>query len=127
MIRPLNAAASAVLDDKPSVFKSLLDKAKTCTQEPEVELTTDLTIKPTDEPEFKQEELSEDRKVKRLKGRRSNPDYTLISAYVLLELYLDVQAELLKEGKSKRQPSAVDVSTLVEQLSHDWLKNRKGE
>lgn len=119
MIGPLNASASAVLDDKPSVFKSLLDTAKTCTQEPEVELTADLTIEPTDEPELKQEELPEDRKVGRLKGRRSNSDSTPISAYVLLELYLDVQAELLKERKSKRQPSAIDVRTLVEQLSHD--------
>ncbi|MBD1942587.1 hypothetical protein H6F50_09500 [Coleofasciculus sp. FACHB-712] len=51
MIGPLNGAASAVLDDKPSVFKSLLNTAKTCTQEPQVELTADLTIEPTDEPE----------------------------------------------------------------------------
>ncbi len=44
-------------------------------------------------------------------GRRSNPDYTQISAYIPLELLLEVQDELAEERREKRQrtlrPSAI--------------------
>ena len=58
-------------------------------------------------------------------GRRSNPDYTQISAYVPLELLLDVQDELARDRKTYKQRTAKPVSALVEELLSDWLKKRK--
>ena len=55
-------------------------------------------------------------------GRRSNPDYTQISAYVLLDFLLSVQEALAKEQRQRKQRTARPVSDLVEELLKDWLK-----
>jgi hypothetical protein len=61
----------------------------------------------------------------RPRGRRSDPDYTQISAYIPLDLLLDVQEELNDEKRIQRKRTAMSVSELVEDLLTDWLKNRK--
>ena len=60
-------------------------------------------------------------------GRRSNPDYTQISAYVPLDLLLSVQEELAKEQRQQKQRTARPVSDLVEELLQNWLKKRQRE
>lgn len=49
-------------------------------------------------------------------GKRSDPDYEQITAYVRRETYRDVKIALLLEGKG------ADVSELLEILLSDWLK-----
>jgi hypothetical protein len=61
----------------------------------------------------------------RPRGRRSNPDYTQISAYIPLELLLEVQDELAEERREQRQRTPRPVSDLMEELLADWLKKRK--
>lgn len=58
-------------------------------------------------------------------GRRSNPEYTQISAYIPLDLLLEVQDELAEERRERRQRTPRPVSDLVEALLDDWLKKRK--
>lgn len=58
-------------------------------------------------------------------GRRSNPDYTQISAYIPLELLLEVQDELAEERREKKQRTPRPVSDLMEELLASWLKKRK--
>ena len=60
-------------------------------------------------------------------GRRSNPDYTQISAYVPLDLLLSVQEELAKEQRQRKQRTARPTSDLVEELLQNWLKKRHRE
>lgn len=106
-------------DDKPSMFKSLLSQARSKESEA-LEPTSD-----TAQPEETLTDTDERRKPGRPRGRRSNPDYTQISAYIPLDLLLEVQTELLKERKSKRQRRATDVSGLVEHLLQKWVDERK--
>lgn len=61
----------------------------------------------------------------RPRGRRSNPDYTQISAYIPLDLLLAVQDELANERRENRQRTARPVSDLVEELLDEWLRKRK--
>ncbi|HEY9881010.1 MAG TPA: hypothetical protein V6D29_21300 [Leptolyngbyaceae cyanobacterium] len=65
------------------------------------------------------------RKPGRPPGRRSDPDYTQISAYIPLDLLLAVQDELALERRENRQRTARPVSDLVEELLSNWLKMRK--
>lgn len=58
-------------------------------------------------------------------GRRSDPNYTQISAYIPLDLLLAVQDELALERRENRQRTARPVSDLVEELLDSWLKTRK--
>ncbi|MEO1297271.1 MAG: hypothetical protein AAFW75_16080 [Cyanobacteria bacterium J06636_16] len=60
-------------------------------------------------------------------GRRSDPDYTQISAYIPLDLLLAVQDELAAERREKRQRTARPVSDLVEELLSQWLTARKNQ
>jgi hypothetical protein len=63
----------------------------------------------------------------RPRGRRSDPDYTQISAYIPLDLLLDIQNELNQEKRFQRKRTAMSVSELVEDLLADWLKERNSE
>jgi hypothetical protein len=63
----------------------------------------------------------------RPRGRRSNPDYTQISAYIPLDLLLEIQSELDQERRAQRKRSGMYVSELVEKVLTDWLKQRKAE
>lgn len=58
-------------------------------------------------------------------GRRSNPNYTQISAYIPLELLQEVQDELAEERRMLKQRTARPVSDLVEELLGLWLEKRK--
>ncbi|MEP0855600.1 hypothetical protein [Trichocoleus sp. DQ-U1] len=101
-----------------SMFKSLLSQARGKDDQPEETFIEPAPIEPAPE-------AVEPRKAGRPRGRRSNPDYTQISAYIPLDLLLEVQTELLKERKSKRQRSAIDVSRLVEELLQKWVDERR--
>ncbi|MEO1209628.1 MAG: hypothetical protein AAFX78_08815 [Cyanobacteria bacterium J06638_20] len=65
------------------------------------------------------------RKRGRPQGRRSNPDYTQISAYIPLKLLLEVQNELTEERREVQRRSPRPVSDLIEELLASWLHNRK--
>jgi hypothetical protein len=54
----------------------------------------------------------------RRSGKRSDPDYEQITAYVRRETYRDVKIALLRDDK------VADVSELLENLLSDWLKSR---
>lgn len=86
--------------------------------------------KPVVEPEavnITPTESLEPKKRGRPGGRRSDPNYTQISAYIPLELLHEVQDLLLQERRRKRLRSGVDVSGLVENLLREWVKNQKEE
>lgn len=68
----------------------------------------------------------EPKKRGRPSGRRSDPNYTQISAYIPLELLHEVQDLLLQERRRKRLRSGVDVSGLVETLLKEWASKQKG-
>jgi hypothetical protein len=57
-------------------------------------------------------------------GRRSDPDYTQISAYVPLDLLLEIQDALAEERREQRQRTARPVSDLIEELLQSWLKKQ---
>jgi hypothetical protein len=86
--------------------------------EPEVsstESTTEISASP------------EQKKRGRPSGRRSDPDYTQISAYIPLELLHEVQDLLLQERRRKKLRSGIDVSGLVEDLLKEWVKRKRSE
>ncbi|MBD1837231.1 hypothetical protein [Coleofasciculus sp. FACHB-501] len=108
-------------DDKPSMFKSLLNQARSKDEQTEAEISIEPA--PLSPPE-----TVEPRKAGRPRGRRSNPDFTQISALIPYDLLLEVQTELLKEKKEKRQRQGeLNLSSLIEALLNDWLKKRKKE
>lgn len=88
-----------------------------------------LPVKAKPQPSARKETLPETppqrRRPGRPPGRRSDPDYTQISAYIPLDLLLSVQDELAAERREKRQRTARPVSDLVEELLGEWLKTRK--
>lgn len=114
--------------EKPSMFKSLLDKRKQVDLEPEtVEPVVEADPIEVEPAAIEVQSEPEKRKPGRPRGRRSNPDYTQISAYIPLDLLLDIQDELAKEKRRLRKRSAMTVSELAETLLRDWLKQRKSE
>jgi hypothetical protein len=64
------------------------------------------------------------RKPGRPRGRRSNPDYTQISAYIPLDMLMAVQDALAEERKISRKRTPRPVSDLVEELLAEWLKKQ---
>lgn len=60
-------------------------------------------------------------------GRRSDPDYTQISAYIPLQLLQDVQDELSAERRELGTRTPRPVSQLVEDLLGEWLQQRKSK
>lgn len=69
--------------------------------------------------------LSEPRRRGRPPGRRSDPDYTQITAYVPLDLLLEIQGALRNEQTRTRKRVPRPVSDLVEQLLKDWLSENR--
>lgn len=51
-------------------------------------------------------------------GKRSDPEYTQITAYIRKDTHADVKIALLKDRDSR------DMSDLVESLMMEWLKSR---
>ena len=52
------------------------------------------------------------------KGKRSDPDYEQVSAYIRKETYRNVKIALLQEEEKR------DFSDLVEALLSEWLSNQ---
>ncbi|MBE9196093.1 hypothetical protein IQ219_12430 [Synechocystis sp. LEGE 06083] len=52
------------------------------------------------------------------KGKRSDPDYGQVSAYIRKETYRNVKIALLQEAEKR------DFSDLVEALLSEWLSNQ---
>ncbi|PHJ81489.1 hypothetical protein VF14_18195 [Nostoc linckia z18] len=94
--------------------------------EPEAVVKESLTTE-TEEGEAPAETPAsvEKRTVGRPRGRRSDPNYTQISAYVPLDLVLDVQEALAKDKRRTRRRTAMTASELVENLLRDWLEKQK--
>ena len=53
-------------------------------------------------------------------GKKSDPNYTQVTAYVRRDLYRDVRIALLQDG------SGEDFSELVDRLLEDWRRTRGG-
>jgi hypothetical protein len=65
------------------------------------------------------------RPIGRPPGRRSNPDYTQISAYIPMEVLQEVQDVLAQERRKSKKRTPRPVSDLVEELLSEWLKIQK--
>ncbi len=52
-------------------------------------------------------------------GKRSNPDFEQVTAYIRKRTHADVKIALLREGQKR------EFSALVEDLLGDWLDSRK--
>jgi hypothetical protein len=65
------------------------------------------------------------RPIGRPPGRRSNPDYTQISAYIPMEILQEVQDVLAQERRKTKKRTPRPVSDLVEELLSEWLKVQK--
>jgi hypothetical protein len=50
-------------------------------------------------------------------GKRTNPDYAQVTAYIPKSLHEDVKIALIKEGGK-------EFSTLVEELLSEWMRNK---
>lgn len=106
-----------------SVDVDSLPKSKTVKSQTQSKSSTneDLAKKSTKDAE------AQNRGRGRPKGRRSNPDYTQISAYIPLDLLLGVQDALSEERRQKRQRTARPVSDLIEELLAGWLNTQQYE
>lgn len=57
----------------------------------------------------------------RPKGKRSNPDFEQVTAYIRSETYRQTKIALLQQKESR------DFSELVEKLLAEWLSTQKGK
>ncbi len=57
-------------------------------------------------------------------GKRSNPDYTQISAYIPVKLRLRTEELLLKKRIAKAQLSGLNLSDLIEELLTNWVDDQ---
>lgn len=78
-------------------------------------------------PLLENTESTSKRPVGRPPGRRSNPDYTQISAYIPIEILQEVQDVLAQERRISKQRTPRPVSDLVEELLSEWLKLQKSK
>lgn len=90
-----------------SKFQGLFDAAKARQAEESVE------------PEQKEiEVVPPPQRRGRPKGKRSNPDFEQVTAYVRKQTHQAVKIALLQEGQDQ------EFSELVEELLSDWLRSR---
>ena len=68
-----------------------------------------------------QVELKTKNKSGRPRGKRSNPDYEQVTAYIKRETYKQTKIALLQQEKID------DFSELIEQLLNEWLNTRTSE
>lgn len=109
-----------------SGFKSILKKhqeAKEQTEEatppPSPALVEDAPAEVIAIPKRAQAKSAEPAKKRgRPRGKRSDSDYTQVTAYIRSDTHVGVQMLLLKDGKQK------DFSDLVEELLAKWLRSR---
>ncbi len=95
-----------------SKFKGLLESTRQGTQEqPEEQHEhTPTTASKAPAPEL--------RRRGRPKGKRSDPNYEQITAYIRKDTYTSVKISLLQEGGDR------DFSDLVEDLLASWVRSR---
>jgi hypothetical protein len=90
----------------PSKFNAILDRK----QDGDKPLEHD--------PQQRVDSPSEERKKPgRPAGKRTNPDYGQVTAYIPKSLHEDVKIALIKEGGK-------EFSTLVEELLFEWMRNK---
>ena len=57
----------------------------------------------------------------RPRGKRSNPDYEQVTAYIRRDTYTEVKIALLQQGEGQ------EFSELVEQMLTEWLSTQKAK
>lgn len=98
-----------------SKFKSLLDAAKGREPEPEPEkLSQELEVNQPQQADPSQPS----QKRGRPKGKRSDPDYEQVTAYIRKDTHRDVKIALLSEGNGR------EFSELIQQMLEQWLRSR---
>ena len=101
-----------------SKFKNILDAAN----KPEDQNVKDefvKAVKKSNPPIV--DEKSQPVKKGRPKGKRSNPDFEQVTAYVRSKTYRQTKIALLQQDELS------DFSELVEELLSEWLNTQKGE
>ena len=101
-----------------SKFKNILDAAN----KPEDKDAVDEEVKAVKKtlPPIV-DEKSQPVKKGRPKGKRSNPDFEQVTAYVRSKTYRQTKIALLQQDELS------DFSELVEELLNEWLSTQKGE
>ncbi len=97
-----------------SKFKDILKAA----QERDTEESTaspEIKSSPARQPEAKPQMRG------RPKGKRSNPDYEQVTAYIRKETYRQTKIALLQQGEVK------DFSELIEKLLTEWLREQNSQ
>lgn len=85
-----------------SKFKGLFDATKGKQPEKDLEAPAQPLVKPKGRP----------------KGKRSNPDFEQVTAYIRKQTHQGVKIALLQEGEDR------EFSELVEELLSEWLQTR---
>jgi hypothetical protein len=93
---------------KVSKFQAVLN-SREVSEEPKEEEAIDLVKKDLPAP-------PPVAKMGRPKGKRSNPDYTQVTAYIRQDTYKDVRVLLLQKGDGQ------EFSELIEELLSEYLK-----
>ena len=105
-----------------SKFKNILKAAQDREKEPPAAKPEE---KPTKKPQEKSDSAIEPspppQKRGRPKGKRSNPDYEQVTAYIKKKTYKQTKIALLE------QEEVEDFSGLVEKLLSEWLSTQKSE
>ena len=101
-----------------SKFKNILDAANQ-PQEPDTVKKKTKTAKKSSPPTV--DEKPEPVKKGRPKGKRSNPDFEQVTAYVRSKTYRQTKIALLQQEELE------DFSELVEELLTEWLSTQKGK
>lgn len=101
-----------------SKFKNILDAAN---QPPEPETVKKKTKTIKKSPPLIVDEKPEPVKKGRPKGKRSNPDFEQVTAYVRSKTYRQTKIALLQQEELE------DFSELVEELLTEWLSTQKGK
>ncbi len=104
-----------------SKFKSLLDTVKGRSPEPEPEKSPQDSALHHNSPVVGQEPIVEQQpepKRGRPKGKRSDPDYEQVTAYIRKDTHASIKIALLQEGQKR------EFSQLVQELLDEWLKLR---
>ena len=101
-----------------SKFQNILDAANQ-PQEQKVVKKKTKAVKKSSPPTTN--EKSQPIKKGRPKGKRSNPDFEQVTAYVRSETYRKTKIALLQQKELE------DFSGLVEELLTEWLSTRKGK
>lgn len=104
-----------------SKFKSLLDTVKGREPEPEPEKPPQDSDVNHKKPVVRQEPIVEaqpEPKRGRPKGKRSDPDYEQVTAYIRKDTHASIKIALLQEGQKR------EFSELVQELLEQWVKSR---